>query len=191
MKKINLLFVLVLIASLVLPTTVFAGQEKVSVCHIDSTYDFGGGSQAVGHVISIADPAYDSHVAHGDPAIYIEATLPDGSSACVPDNDGDGLPDYQDLCYTNGVRSFSLNGPLGGRTNTDYRDLTDCTGASFRFGAVYATFAAPDSDSAWAMCASYAGGLEIFSADFFNWSARGYDASADWWYCNLDVDSPV
>lgn len=35
-----------------------AGQEKVSMCHREGNGDF--------HIISIADPAYDTHIAHGD-----------------------------------------------------------------------------------------------------------------------------
>jgi len=105
MKKTNILFVLVLIASLVLPTTVFAGQEKTSVCHITGAYDFGNGSVAIGHVITIANPALPAHMKHGDATEYQMQTLPDGDIVCTPniDSDGDGVPNSADACDNPGA----------------------------------------------------------------------------------------
>jgi hypothetical protein len=48
--------------------TVFAGQSKVTICHITG--------QGTYEIITIADPAYPSHIAHGDKAVetfYIDA----------------------------------------------------------------------------------------------------------------------
>ncbi len=50
--------------------SVDAGQEKVSICHMEGNGDF--------HIISIADPAYDTHIAHGDyDALTLFADLDD------------------------------------------------------------------------------------------------------------------
>jgi len=105
MKKTNILFILVLIASFVLPTTVFAGQEKTSVCHITGAYDFGNGSVAIGHVITIANPALPAHMKHGDATEYQMQTLPDGDIVCTPniDSDGDGVPNSADACDNPGA----------------------------------------------------------------------------------------
>jgi hypothetical protein len=43
------------------PGTVLAGQEKIDVCHSE-----GNGTY---HLITIAEPAYETHVAHGDAEI--------------------------------------------------------------------------------------------------------------------------
>ena len=40
------------------PVPAFAGQAKLDICHFDG--------DGVGHLISIADPAYDTHEKHGD-----------------------------------------------------------------------------------------------------------------------------
>jgi VCBS repeat-containing protein len=71
----------VLLVALTSPAS--GGQEKVDVCHITGTYDFGQGEVPIGHVISIADPAYETHIAHGDPEVWELRTLPDGSEVCT------------------------------------------------------------------------------------------------------------
>jgi hypothetical protein len=61
-----------------------AGQEKVEVCHITGTATvYGVPNTPVGHVITIADPAYPSHIAHGDPTDWGMVVLDDGSEVCV------------------------------------------------------------------------------------------------------------
>lgn len=55
------------------PGTTVAGQERVDVCHIDGTGTYS--------IITIADPAYDSHIAHGDIAVQ----------TFFVDADGDGF----------------------------------------------------------------------------------------------------
>ena len=69
----------------VLVTTAYAGQEdKVTVCHITGTHDFGAGfEEPYGHIITIADPAYQSHIDHGDPEGY-ELAFKDGGEVCKP-----------------------------------------------------------------------------------------------------------
>jgi hypothetical protein len=60
-----LLGALVVVAITLAPTTeVTAGQIKVDVCHVTNVPTEGDG-----HVISIADPAWESHEAHGDKKI--------------------------------------------------------------------------------------------------------------------------
>lgn len=84
MKK-TALSIIVVALLLALPLAALAGeggQARVDVCHIQDTYDFGFGPEPVGLVITIADPAYQSHLDHGDPGDYFMATLADGSSVC-------------------------------------------------------------------------------------------------------------
>jgi hypothetical protein len=79
---VQLLLIVVLLAVLV--TTAYAGQDKVTVCHITGTYDFGAGiEEPYGHIITIADPAYQSHIDHGDPEAY-EPAIKDGNEVCKP-----------------------------------------------------------------------------------------------------------
>ena len=61
----------------------YAGEEKVDVCHITGTYDFGSGEIPIGHVINIAGPAYPSHIDHGDPEVWAIVELPDGTEVCT------------------------------------------------------------------------------------------------------------
>jgi hypothetical protein len=63
------------------------GKEKIEVCHITGTYDFGEGDVPIGHVISIAEPAYEAHIKHGDPEVWEVVTLPDGKEVCTSDMD--------------------------------------------------------------------------------------------------------
>jgi hypothetical protein len=81
--RILLTVSMVVILLLTVATSAFGGQPKVDVCHITGTYDFGGGPVEVGHVINIADPAYDKHIAHGDPEVWNVVTLDDGSEVCT------------------------------------------------------------------------------------------------------------
>ena len=55
-----------LVVSLLLPAAVALaqGQEKVAVCHVDDAGNFVP--------ISIADPALDSHLAHGDAEVGVD-----------------------------------------------------------------------------------------------------------------------
>lgn len=82
MKK--LLIVLSLCALFLLPATpvALAGQAKVDVCHITGVYDFGHGAVPIGHVITVAEPAYPAHRAHGDPEQWVLSNLPDGKTVC-------------------------------------------------------------------------------------------------------------
>lgn len=63
MRKIVLVLVVV---SLLLPAAVALaqGQDKVAVCHVDEEGNFVP--------ISIADPALDSHLAHGDAEVGVD-----------------------------------------------------------------------------------------------------------------------
>ena len=84
---------------------VLAAVEKIDVCHITGTYDFGDGHGTLpyGHVINIADPAYPAHIEHGDPVDWTTDTLADGTEVCKPMTDvigqcpcwaGEVLSDY-------------------------------------------------------------------------------------------------
>lgn len=57
-KKSHFGLVVVLVFALLIPLSVSAGQEKTGVCHIDD-----GGEYTL---ISIADPALEVHLSHGD-----------------------------------------------------------------------------------------------------------------------------
>jgi hypothetical protein len=63
----------------------FAGQLKTDICHINRSYDFGGGPVDIGRLINIADPAYQSHIKHGDPEVWTIVTLSNGSEVCTAD----------------------------------------------------------------------------------------------------------
>ncbi|MEZ4868032.1 MAG: hypothetical protein R3C14_42280 [Caldilineaceae bacterium] len=82
----KLLTILSLCILFLLPTTpaAMAGQAKVDVCHITGAYDFGHGAVPVGHVITVAEPAYPAHRAHGDPEQWVLTNLPDGKTVCRP-----------------------------------------------------------------------------------------------------------
>lgn len=61
-----------------------AGQAKIDVCHITGVYDFGHGAVPIGHVITVAEPAYPAHRAHGDPEQWVLTNLPNGKTVCRP-----------------------------------------------------------------------------------------------------------
>jgi len=66
-----------------------AGQKKVEVCHMTGAYKLINSVEVpVGHVISVAEPAYQSHIAHGDPEDeqWVLVKLPSGSEVCIPDS---------------------------------------------------------------------------------------------------------
>ncbi len=116
-----------------------AGQVKVSVCHVTDTYDFGYGLIPVGHVITIADPAYDSHLAHGDPSSYVVRMLPDGKEACTPvDSDNDGVPDVDD-CDPTVANADSYGGHMymvcQGQLDRP-QAVTACTDAGFNLAYI-------------------------------------------------------
>jgi len=54
-----------------------AGQEGTATVN-------GGPDTPVGHVITIADPAYPAHIDHGDPQNWSMVMLEDGSEVCTP-----------------------------------------------------------------------------------------------------------
>ncbi|MEA3439157.1 MAG: hypothetical protein U9R58_02640 [Chloroflexota bacterium] len=111
MKKFRIIFVLgVLAVLLVVATTAYSGQEKTDVCHITGTYDFGSGPVPIGHVINIADPAYQSHIDHGDPAVWNVVTLEDGTEVCTA-----GASESKTVFIT----SQAFNGALGGLDGAD------------------------------------------------------------------------
>ena len=87
-----------------------AGQERIAVCHITGVYDFGSGPVPIGHVISIAEPAYQSHIDHGDLETWQMRSLPNGRMVCTActdpldtDDDGDGYTENQGDCNDNNI----------------------------------------------------------------------------------------
>ena len=59
------------------PGEVTAGAEKVDVCHVTNVPEQGDG-----RVISIADPAWSTHEAHGDKRIDIDSGVTVDGSNC-------------------------------------------------------------------------------------------------------------
>jgi hypothetical protein len=110
-KKMFSLILVLLSILLVIPTSVAAaGQEKMAVCHITGVYDFGSGPVPIGHVITIAKPAYQSHIDHGDLEIWQMRSLPNGRMVCTActdpldtDDDGDGYTENQGDCNDNNI----------------------------------------------------------------------------------------
>ena len=68
LKHKSRLWIAALLGALLVSALVFslagAGQDKVDVCHLTNDPKPGDG-----HVISIAEPAWETHVAHGDKKI--------------------------------------------------------------------------------------------------------------------------
>ena len=103
MKKLGsvLCFVLINILLFLFSGVGFAGQEKVDVCHLTGTYQ-NEFSEIIelGHVINIADPAYQSHIDHGDIASgQYELFLIEGVEMCkamVPEPTC-GIPGWSDI----------------------------------------------------------------------------------------------
>ena len=66
-SMVPVVVLLALFANLIFTNSVaLAQQSKTPVCHVTGTYDFGNGPVAIGHVITIADPALPTHMAHGE-----------------------------------------------------------------------------------------------------------------------------
>lgn len=105
MKLSKTIILVVILVTLFANNVALAQQSKTPVCHVTGTYDFGNGPVAIGHVITIADPALPTHIDHGDSADYTLQTLPDGETVCTPnlDSDGDGVPDSADTCDNPGA----------------------------------------------------------------------------------------
>lgn len=118
MNKSRFVLALVFIGALLLSTVaiVSGGQDKVDVCHITGTHDFGDGEVPIGHVITIADPAYLAHIEHGDPPAHIEVQLPDGTWVCKASSEGK-------IVF---ITSESWRGNFGSVQNAD----THCQGAA-------------------------------------------------------------
>lgn len=81
-------------ATLILPPTAgIAGEgkdkppkpakDKIDVCHITGTHDFGEGDVPIGHVINISESAHQAHIKHGHPERWVSFTLPDDSEVCL------------------------------------------------------------------------------------------------------------
>jgi hypothetical protein len=124
-STIGVLVVLLLVAA----TSAYGGQEKVDVCHITGTYDFGTGEVPIGHVINIADPAYETHIAHGDPEVWELRTLPDGSEVCTATaNPVNSPPNALDDDYSTAedtpVIVSALDGVLGNDADADGDSLS-------------------------------------------------------------------
>lgn len=96
MKKSIFVFVFIVAILSPLTSAVVIGQDqskkaqdhsKVEVCHITGTHDFsykdGGDSVSIGHVIHVSDRAYKAHITHGDPEVWKDTTLPNGTEVCV------------------------------------------------------------------------------------------------------------
>lgn len=84
MKKLLTILLLCALFLLPAPPAAIAGQAKVDVCHITGVYDFGPGAVPIGHVITVAEPAYPAHRNHGDPEQWVLTNLPDGKTVCRP-----------------------------------------------------------------------------------------------------------
>jgi hypothetical protein len=81
-------------------------------------------------VITIADPAYDSHIAHGDPPAHVEVTLPDGTVVCTAEGE---TPETMTVFIT----SAEYDGDLGGIAGADAKcqTLADAAGLDGAFKA--------------------------------------------------------
>jgi hypothetical protein len=84
-KAVILSFTFVFSIVLLLPIVGIAGEDKdkVDVCHITGTHDFGEGAVPIGHLIKISKSAYQVHIKHGDPEVWDDVALPDGSKVCL------------------------------------------------------------------------------------------------------------
>ena len=88
MKKSFFALVVAFVSILLFVTVSVAGKsknekkDKIDVCHITGTYDFGEGDVPIGHVISIAKDALLAHRKHGDTENWDTETLPDGREVC-------------------------------------------------------------------------------------------------------------
>jgi len=102
MKRSNYIFVFVCVLMLVTASDVTAKQQKVSICHITGNRNLSGEVLPIGHVISIAESALQSHINHGDFENWSYMTLSDGTEVCTApmaaanDPEPDPAPDS---CY--------------------------------------------------------------------------------------------
>lgn len=83
MKRFQLISFVFIAVMLATGLNAYAGEAKVAICHITGTYDFGEGEVPIGHVISIADSAYQSHIDHGDPEAWTMAQTDEGETVCT------------------------------------------------------------------------------------------------------------
>jgi len=190
-----------------LPTS--AGQSKTSVCHVSAGefFNFGGDGVdvPVGHVITIADPALPSHIEHGDTADFDEMAVPSGQvSGFVPsdtvicvsdtDTDNDGVPDYLDNCYTDGVNSFEVDGAIGTPFRTGRFGTVDCSGTRVGDDLETTFLVSPmDVSIVEAICATIATNQPavVIETDYWTNIDLGYDnALTDWWLCSLAAPDP-
>jgi hypothetical protein len=118
--------------TLALPAKAHAQQNKVSVCHITETYDVGSGPIAIGNEISIAEPALDAHIAHGDTQNSALTSLPQGTVVCVPDNggnpdtDNDGQTDADEIaCGSDPFSASNTARDIDGDNQPDCVDPDD------------------------------------------------------------------
>jgi len=70
------------------PGLVIGGQDKVTVCHITGAFNFGNGDVPVGYPIDIAEPAYPTHIQHGDPEAFVVITGADNHEYCTAGSGG-------------------------------------------------------------------------------------------------------
>ena len=110
MKKLILAVALALTAFMVVAPPASAGQEKSVVCHFNGTDDIVA--------ISIADPAVQSHIDHGDsrPGDPAPTTNPNGATygancEIVDNPDVGGIQAFIDLCAAeSGVYAVDADG---------------------------------------------------------------------------------
>jgi hypothetical protein len=90
----------------------------VSLCHIPT------GEGITGHVITVDSHAVPAHQAHGDALTYADRNLPDGSTVCVSDRDGDGFADDEDA-FPDDPTEWADNDGDGVGDNADTDDDND------------------------------------------------------------------
>ena len=104
--------------------SVAAQPNRSSICHMTDTFDFGYGLIAIGHEITIAGPALDAHIRHGDAINYVLRNLPDSSIVCSSDMDNDGAGDDMDAFPNDPTEQFDTDGD-GVGDNADQCPSTD------------------------------------------------------------------
>ncbi len=73
----------VIVPVLMIAVNAYAGAVKTDICHITGTFDFGNGEIPIGHIITIADPAYPVHLEHGDPEVWASSYDKNGNEFCT------------------------------------------------------------------------------------------------------------